>query len=91
MNVLAQLKERWSEIDYPFLIHSSGELHFGEIASQELPDFSRIKSGDIVALIGDFHPQSILTLLTLIDKKAIIVPLTEATRSQHEYFFQSAL
>ena len=47
--------------------------------------------GDVVALIGDFDPQSILTLLLLIDKKAILVPLTVDTRAQHEYFFESAL
>jgi len=50
-----------------------------------------VHRGDVVALIGDFDPQSILTLLLLIDKKAILVPLTVDTRAQHEYFFESAL
>jgi len=52
---------------------------------------SEVKSGDVVALIGDFDPQSILTLLQLIDKNVILVPLTVDTRPQHEYFFESAL
>ena len=91
MNVLEKLTERWSDIDYPFLVHSSGELRFSEIAEQKAVDVSEVKSGDVVALIGDFDPQSILTLLQLIDKNVILVPLTVDTRAQHEYFFESAL
>ena len=91
MNVLEKLKERWQEIEYPFLIHSSGELNFSDIAKQKAVDLSEVNSGDVVALIGDFDPQSILTLLQLIDKDVIFVPLTVDTRAQHEYFFESAI
>ena len=91
MNILEKLTERWRDIDYPFLVHSSGELRFSEIAEQKAVDVSEVKSGDVVALIGDFDPQSILTLLQLIDKNVILVPLTVDTRPQHEYFFESAL
>jgi len=91
MNILEKLTERWSDIDYPFLVHSSGELKFNEISEQKSVDLSEVKSGDVVALIGDFEPQSILTLLQLIDKNVILVPLTVDTRAQHEYFFASAM
>lgn len=91
MKILEDLKERWQGIDYPFLVHSTGELRFSEIAKQEATDLSDVKSGDVVALIGDFDPQSILTLLQLIDKNVILVPLTIDTRLQHDYFFKSAL
>lgn len=91
MEILDKLKERWEGIDYPFLVHSTGELRFGEIAEQKAVDLSDVKNGDVVALIGDFDPKSILTLLRLIDKNVILVPLTKDTRSQHEYFFESAL
>ena len=91
MKILNKLKERWQGIDYPFLIHSTGELRFSEIAEQEFLDMSDIKKGDVVALIGDFDPKSILTLLHLIEKNIILVPLTKDTQSQHEYFFKSAL
>ena len=91
MKILNKLKERWQGIDYPFLIHSTGELRFREIAEQEILDLSDIKKGDVVALIGDFDPKSILTLLHLIEKNIILVPLTKDTQSQHEYFFKSAL
>ena len=91
MDILARLSERWSGIDYPFLVHNKGSLRFDDLANQHHLDLSAVKSGDVVALIGDFNPQSILTLLQLIDRRAIIVPLTVDTRSQHEYFFESAL
>ena len=45
----------------------------------------------MVALIGDFDPSSILTLLQIIDKNVVIVPLTKETKKQHQYFFESAL
>jgi long-chain acyl-CoA synthetase len=91
MNILEKLKKRWQGIDYPFLVHSTGVLRFGEIADQTAVDLSEVKSGDVVALIGDFDPQSILTLLRLIDKNVILVPLTVDTRAQHEYFLESSL
>ena len=72
-------------------MHSAGELRFSDIAEQRSVDLTSVRSGDVVALIGDFDPRSILTLLQLIDKNVILVPLTTDTRSQHEYFFESAL
>jgi long-chain acyl-CoA synthetase len=91
MKILDKLKERWQGVDYPFLVHSTGELKFSEISDQESVDLTEVKSGDVVALVGDFDPQSILTLLGLIDKNVILVPLTTDTKSQHEYFFESSL
>ena len=91
MNIIEKLKARWQGIDYPFLVHSNGALRFSEISKQEAVDLSAVKSGDVVALIGDFEPQSILTLLELIDKNVILVPLTIDTIAQHEYFFELAL
>jgi len=91
MEILEKLKQRWEDIDYPFLVHSKGELRFDEIAEQAPVDLSNVQSGDVVALIGDFDPQSILTLLQLIDKNVILAPLTTDTKLQHDYFFESAL
>jgi long-chain acyl-CoA synthetase len=91
MDIIKKLFERWSGIDYPFLVHTNGSIKFDEIAKQQHLDLSEVKSGDVVALIGDFNPQSILALLQLINKNTIIVPLTVDTRAQHEYFFESAL
>ena len=91
MEILERLTNRWSGIDYPFLIHSNGSLRFNEVANQRHVDLSEVKSGDVVALIGDFDPQSILMLLHLVEKNVILVPLTVDTRAQHEYFFEAAL
>ncbi len=91
MDIIERLKERWEGITYPFFIHSEGELRFSEIADHSSVDLSEVNSGDVVALIGDFDPQSILTLLQLIDKDTILVPLTNDTKPQHDYFFESAL
>jgi acyl-CoA synthetase (AMP-forming)/AMP-acid ligase II len=50
-----------------------------------------VRQGDVVAIIGDFDPSSILTLLRLIDIGVIVVPLTVETKHEHDYFFESAL
>ena len=91
MDIIKKLSDQWRGIDYPFLVHSNGSLKFDEVANQQNVELSEVKRGDVVALIGDFNPQSILTLLLLIDKNVILVPLTVDTRAQHEYFFESAL
>lgn len=91
MEIIHRLSEIWDGIDYPFLIHEKSELRFSDIESQNPVDLSQVKSGDVVALIGDFNPASILTLLRLIDLDAVLVPLTTDTRAQHDYFFEAAL
>jgi len=91
VNLIRKLSEKWKDVEHPFLIHPSGELSFAEVSSQEPIDLSEVKSGDVVALIGDFDPPSILTLLRLIDLGVILVPLTVETAEDHEYFFESAL
>lgn len=90
MHLIEKLEQIWDGIEYPFIIHKSEEIRFCEIASQKAVDLSEIKKGDVVAIIGDFNPTSILTLLRLIDIGVIIVPLTIETRHEHEYFFESA-
>ena len=58
------------------------ELKFSDIAEQSPIDLSDIKKGDVVALIGDFNPSSIHTLLRLIDLGTIVLPLTTETKEQ---------
>jgi long-chain acyl-CoA synthetase len=91
MKLLDKLSEIWKGAEYPFLIHKSEELRFSEIANQIPIDLSEVRKGDVVALIGDFNPASILTLLRLIDVGVVVVPLTVETKHEHEYFFESAL
>lgn len=91
MNVLNELKERWKETDYPFLIHPSGSIYFNEILKFQSFDLKLIKRGQVVAIIGDFDPHTICIFLRLVDIGAIIVPLTSGNSEQHSYFFQEAL
>ena len=49
-------------------------------------DEAGIASGDVVAVIGDYHPEACSALLSLIDRGCIVVPLTDVTASQHEEF-----
>lgn len=91
MKLLDKLGQIWASADYPFLIHSGNELKFSEIGTQNPINLAVVKTGDVVAIIGDFDPPSILTLLRLIDLGVIVVPLTKETTYEHEYFFESAL
>ena len=90
MKILDRLFEIWSGVTYPFLIHKNETLRFADVAGFNPIDLSGVRSGDVAAIIGDFSPDSILTLLRLIDMGVVVVPLTVETRHEHEYFFDSA-
>ena len=49
MKIIQELKERWKNINYPFLVHSTGELYFSEIVELETKNLS-----DVTFLINDF-------------------------------------
>jgi len=91
MILLQTLAERWKVSDSPFLIHNNVELKFSDVTNQTPIALSKIRKGDVVALIGDFNPLSILTLLQLVELGVIIVPLTRETTHEHEYFYETAL
>ena len=91
MKLLERLSKCWTGSEDPFMLYRSHSLKFSQVASEQPVDLSQINQGDVVALIGDFDPSSILTLLRLIDLGAVIVPLTVETRHEHEYFFKAAL
>ena len=90
MGLLDHLRTVWGDDDYPFFIYKNSELKFSDVVSQNPTDLSEVQESDVVAIIGDFNPQSILILLRLIDLGVIIVPLTDETKHDHEYFFESA-
>ena len=90
MDLIDSLSKRWEGNNNPFLIHPEGSLSFKDILENKNINLDSVKKGDVVALIGDFNSISIATLLMLIDKKVILVPLTNLTKEQHEYFFESA-
>lgn len=85
------LKDIWSDADYPFLQAQHREdLSFKDINDVSFNGLDIVKTGDVVALIGDFDANSIAALLNLLSKGAIVVPLTNETRSQHDYFIKES-
>ncbi len=92
MRILEELASRHSESSEPFLISDRGSLAFNEIASVSSADrsgISEIEPGDVVALIGDFDRDTLSILFRLLDNDAIVMPLTDGTRADHEYFFDA--
>lgn len=88
MEIFDELNEKWKGSKTPFLVHAGKEYFFNDIIESDHVDLSSIKFGDVVALIGDFDPQTISIFLKLVQQMAIVVPLTKETKSQHEYFFE---
>ena len=91
MNLMNSLLEIWKDVNHPFLIYKDKALKFSDVINQSYIDLKGVQKGDVVAIIGDFSPVSILTLIRLIDIGAILVPLTNQTKQEHDYFFDSAL
>jgi acyl-CoA synthetase (AMP-forming)/AMP-acid ligase II len=91
VSLINKLNGIWADTYRPFLISNGEAITFADVKKEaDKVDLSMIKSGDVVALIGDFNPLSIVTFLRLIDMKAIIIPLTIDTVNQYQYFFEVA-
>lgn len=86
-DVLSLLRGIWKNSSKAFMVTPDGAVKFRDIEDAEGPDLSEINAGDVVCLVGDFDPFSIRTLIELMEKNAIIVPLTKQTLAQHNYFF----
>ena len=89
-DTIQRLADIWKEVSRPFLIYGDKALYFSDLSEKSVPHLDEVQAGDVVALIGDFEPLSIFTLLKIMDKGAIVMPLTRETRQQHDYFFDSA-
>lgn len=91
MSITQTLLSRWPNPELPFLISAHDSLSVGEVLSIDLSHLDAIKAGDVVAVVGDFTALAIAEVLSLIERAAILVPLTVDTRADHEYFYASAL
>jgi hypothetical protein len=92
MRILEELARRNEDNVQPFMIGPGGTLAFDDIAraaANPSVNISGIESGDVVALVGDFDGPTIALMLELLDRGVILMPLTEGTRADHEYFFES--
>ena len=84
------LESKWAGRSNPALIMDAREVLFQEITNSPQEHLSKISRGDVVALIGDFDASSISDMINLIDRGAILVPLSPLTSEDHEYFFETA-
>jgi len=75
----------WKEEKYSY-----GSLIKNIEKSQLLIDSHQIKPGTVVALNGDFSPNSIALLLALMEKACIIVPLTNTSNKNENRLFDIA-
>ncbi|HEY0243065.1 MAG TPA: fatty acid--CoA ligase family protein [Gemmatimonadaceae bacterium] len=90
VRILNELHQRNEGSDQPFLIGPGGNLAFADIESaRSTVDLAGIQPGDVVALVGDFDGPTIATMLELLDRGVVLMPLTEGTRADHDYFFES--
>jgi acyl-coenzyme A synthetase/AMP-(fatty) acid ligase len=88
--ILEQLKIRNEGNHQPFLIGPHGSVSFDDIlaaAKNPTVDISGIERGEVVALVGDFDGPTIAIMLELLERGVILMPLTEGTRADHDYFF----
>ena len=88
--LLKSLEARFAGHQAPLLIGGQNTFSFADIAEAPPSPLGDIRSGDVVALIGDFEPRAIQNLLRLFDLGAIVVPLTLDTQADHDYFFDAA-
>jgi len=70
--------------------HSYKSIIINIEKSQLLIDSHQIQPGTVVAVIGDFSPNSIALLLALIEKACIIVPLTNTSNQNETRLFDIA-
>ena len=49
-----------------------------------------LKSGEVVAVVGDFNPHLAALMICLLANNNIVVPLTNETQSKHDRFFDLA-
>jgi long-chain acyl-CoA synthetase len=90
--LLHELASRQSDRRRPFLIGPSESLSFAQVedsAHKTDPRLEHIRRGDVIAVVGDFDADSIALAFRLLDMGAILMPLTQGTSADHEYFFES--
>lgn len=84
---LLERMQQWA--DEPCLFWPGGEASYGDVCASverwrgEL-DANEIAPGTVVTLSGDYTPQACALLLALIERNAIIVPLTKAAEAHRD-------
>ncbi len=74
--------------NHKVLISKNKNVYISDLVQPNNSNLNRISEGDVVALIGDFDTLTLQNFIYLIDKKVIIVPLTNETKKDHKKFFK---
>jgi acyl-coenzyme A synthetase/AMP-(fatty) acid ligase len=79
----------------PCLIWNDSPTTYGEILARVnfwrgFLDEHQVAPGEMVTLDGDYSPATVSLLLALIDRGAIIVPLTQAAEAHRDEFLEAA-
>ncbi len=90
MSIIERLEKIWGDDTRPFMIYNNSELLLKDVLDVKIADISQIQAGNVVAIVGDFDPVSIQTFLQLLEKRAIVVPLTHFTSNDHKKYFEIA-
>lgn len=89
-NLLSDLLGRCANPARPFLRWPGGTLSLEDVARAPANGLEAVRPGDVVALVGGFDASSIALLLRLLDKGAVVAPLTPDTAARHDYYFAAA-
>jgi long-chain acyl-CoA synthetase len=73
-----------------FLIHDDVKTSYSDIISKDPAFLREVCPGDVVAIVGDFDPLSIKSLLYLLDLGAIVAPLSISNRIDHAYLIKTS-
>ena len=90
MSLINLLQESCSDPNKGFLFGENSSISLNDVLNQETSLIDEIPNKSVVSLVGDFDPISISTLIRLIDKNCIVVPLTIDTQAMHEYYFENS-
>ena len=89
-SILQKLLSNQFQSDKILIRHRNFSIKYKDIFKSENINLNKIKEGNVVALIGDYDGFTIKTFIKLIEKKAIIVPLTNYTKLLHNYYFKES-
>lgn len=90
MKIFPLLENKWKNATNPFLIHNEKKIYFSDIKNKNLDYLDQISNGDVVIIIGDYNELSISVLFHLIERKAIIVPLTKKENSDYKFYINAS-
>lgn len=75
----------WKQRAYPFAFLSE-EIN----RARDWLNAQGVVSGSVVALRADFTPYSVAYLFALLEKKCVVVPLSDSAATEEEYYFGAA-